>query len=225
MEHIRQAFNDAASRYDAQRLAIIPEMEAFYTAAAWAAAWDGDKPDILDVGAGTGLLTALVLERYPQAAVTLIDLSEAMLKIAKQRFFRRERTRFITGDYTYVDPGGPFDIIVSALSIHHLPDEGKRQLYHRIFRLLRPGGIFVNADQVLGESAWHQRWFMDYWEDYVSKGPLSKAEREEIRGRRDTLDKNARLPVQLEWLREAGFSDVDVVYKNRIFVVFSGRKQ
>ena len=224
MEHIRKAFDEAASQYDSQRIYIIPEMEEFYNAAVWAAEWEGDRPAILDIGAGTGLLTALLLNKYTGATATLMDCSEQMLDLARKRFADRKNVRFITGDYSIADLSGPYDLICSALSIHHLPHDEKRSLYGRINDSLNPGGVFVNADQVLGESSGIQKRFIEYWDGFVRGGPLTPQEIEEIRTRRDTLDKTERLGVQLGWLRESGFSEVDVIYKNRMLVVFMGRK-
>ena len=224
MEDIRKAFDEAASRYDSQRVFIIPEIEQFYDAAVWAAECEGNRPAILDIGAGTGLLTALLLNKYPGAVITLMDCSEQMLDLARKRFAGRKNIRFIAGDYSVTDLSGPYDLICSALSIHHLPHEEKHRLYGRIFDSLNPGGIFVNADQVLGVSPCIQKRFIEYWDGFVSAGPLTPREIEEILARRDTLDKTEHLGVQLAWLRESGFSDVDVIYKNRMLVVFTGRK-
>jgi tRNA (cmo5U34)-methyltransferase len=226
MEHIKRAFDAGALQYDAQRTFIIPRMEEFYQAAVWTAAgWDGECPEILDIGAGTGLLAARLVTRYPSAPLTLIDFSETMLEKARERFSDRENVRYIVSDYSRADLGGTYDLICSALSIHHLAHEDKEHLYSRIFNALNPGGIFVNADQVMGESPRIQKRFIEYWDDYVRNGPLSPGEASEIRMRRDTLDRNEHLGTQLDWLRESGFSDVDVIYKNRMFVVFTGRRE
>ena len=103
MEQIKKAFDEMASRYDAQRRWIIPEMEDFYNAAVWAAECTHTQPAVLDIGAGTGLLSALILRKYPDASLTLVDLSEQMLGIAKERFSNRRDMRYITGDYSSVD--------------------------------------------------------------------------------------------------------------------------
>ena len=66
--------------------------------------------------------------------------------------------------------------------------------------------------------------FMEYWDAFLETGPLSDAEREEVRRRRETLDRNASLTSQLLWLQSAGFSDVDLIYRNRMFVVLTGRR-
>jgi tRNA (cmo5U34)-methyltransferase len=209
MEHIRSAFDAVAEEYDCQRKWVIPELEEFYRAAVWAADWKGQCPAILDVGAGTGLLSAMMIERYPDARLTLLDIADV---------------RYISGDYTTTDFGGSYDIVCSALSIHHLEDEDKRRLYKRIFLALNPGGVFVNADQVAGDTEAITKRNLEYWDGFLAKSPLSEDERNEIRRRRGTLDRNARLSPQLEWLHEAGFSHIDLVYKNRTFVVLTGRK-
>ena len=225
MEHIRTAFDTIASQYDAQRQHVIPELDAFYETAVWAVDWPSDHPAILDIGAGTGLLSALLLQRYPEASLVALDISGQMLNVAKKRFAGNPNVRYITGDYVTTDLGGRYDLICSALSIHHLIDKDKRNLYQRIYETLNPKGVFVNADQAAGETLALDRYYMQYWDEFVRNGPLSGDEQKEILKRRDTLDLNAKLSVQLQWLRDCGFSDVDDVYRNRIFVVLTGRKE
>jgi tRNA (cmo5U34)-methyltransferase len=224
MEHIRQAFNRFAQDYDSQREYIIPEMRQYYAAAVWAMETSEPEPAILDVGAGTGLLSAHLLEKFPGARLTMIDVSENMLKLAWKRFERRPGTEYIVSDYSQEELGGPYDIVCSALSIHHLAPEDKRRLFGRIFSALKPGGMFVNADQADGETPYFSQRYLDYWNEFLKSGPMTPAQHAEILKRRDTLDQNEKLSVQLLWLKEAGFSDVDVVYKNRTFIVTVARK-
>jgi tRNA (cmo5U34)-methyltransferase len=224
MDEVKAAFDAGASEYDAQRKWIIPEIEEFYGAAVWAAAWPGEAPSILDVGAGTGLLSALLLQRYPAASVTLLDISEKMLAVAGERFAGQENVHGLVRDYRQEGLPGRYDLIVSALSIHHLETAEKYALYERIFEALNPGGVFVNAEQVAGESAWQQARNFAYWDEFVDRGPLTPEAKREAMGRRDRLDKMEKLSVQMQWLTAIGFADVDVAYKNRPFAVFSGRK-
>ncbi len=224
MDEIRKAFDKFAQDYDGQREYIIPEMRQYYGAAVWAMESGVQNPAILDVGAGTGLLSAFLLEKFPDARLTLMDVSEKMLDMARKRFAERAGTEFVVCDYSRSELGGPYDLICSALSIHHLPTDEKRRLFRRIFFALKPGGLFVNADQADGETLYFRQRYLDYWNDFMRNGPMTGKQHAEILKRRDALDRNERLPVQLQWLKEAGFSDVDVVYKNRTFIVTVARK-
>jgi len=224
MEHIRKAFDAVATEYDAQREHVIPDMRNYYGAAVWAAETAAAAPAILDIGAGTGLLSALLLEKYPAATLTLLDISEKMLAVARERFSGRKNVCFRAGDYAQVELGGPYDLVCSALSIHHLEPGDKQRLFTKVYRALSPGGLFVNADQAEGETPYFTERYLEYWNDFLANGPLSADEHAEILKRRDTLDKNEKLSVQLAWLQKAGFSDVDVVYRNRTFIVTVARR-
>ncbi|MDP3564144.1 MAG: class I SAM-dependent methyltransferase, partial [Methanoregula sp.] len=178
-----------------------------------------------DIGAGTGLLSALMIQKFPDALLTLVDLSESMLGVARERFADRPDVTYITGDYSSVDFAGRYDLVCSALSIHHLEHDDKRRLYRKIFDALNPGGIFVNADQVLGETAAINRHYMAYWDDFLVPCPLSPEDKKQMLYRRDTFDKNEKLSIQLGGMADCGFEEIDLVYKNRLFVVFTGRKK
>ena len=225
MEHIRQAFNKFAQDYDSQREYVIPEMRQYYGAAVWAMESPAPEPAILDVGAGTGLLSAFLLEKFPDARLTLMDIAENMLDEARKRFATRAGTGYVICDYSRSELSGPYDIVCSALSIHHLAPEDKRRLFGRIFKALTPGGMFVNADQAEGETPYFRERYLEYWNEFLRNGPMTEAQHAEILKRRDTLDRNEKLSVQLTWLKEAGFADVDVVYRNRTFIVTVARKK
>lgn len=225
MDLIREAFNAGATEYDAQRKWIIPLFDDFYDAAIRAADWKGDQPSVLDIGAGTGLLAARIFQRYPEASLTLIDISESMLAVARERFAGREHLTCLVRDYSREELGGPYDLVCSALSIHHLEHDQKRSLYARIHAALNAGGVFVNAEQVEGETPEQHARNLAYWDAFLRKGPLTNKEWQRAVRRRDTLDRMAKLSTQLAWLREAGFSDVDVVFRNRSFAVMRGRKE
>lgn len=112
--------------------------------------------DVLDVGAGYGVVSEEVLLVFPAARITLQDYSQPMLDRARERLAdHSHRLRYIVCDLT--DPswpqqiGGPFDLAVSAIAIHNLRDPEKiYACYRAIHDLLRPGGWFLNCDRFVG---------------------------------------------------------------------------
>jgi len=214
------------AEYDGPRRRLVPSFDLLYASAAEQVAIAiGDRPagDVLDLGAGTGLLSAAVVARVPAVRLHLLDGSPAMLGHARQRLADRPGTRFTEGDLTGPLPAGPFAAVVSALAIHHLSGEQKRDLYGRVFAALRPGGVFVNLDQVLGPTPAVEQQYAAGHEAYARRHGSDDAEwagaEERMRADRpDTMDD------QLGWLRSIGFGDVDCAAKDGRFAVLVGRR-
>jgi len=109
--------------------------------------------EVLDVGAGYGVVSEEVLKAFPAARITLQDYSQPMLDRARQRLAdHSDRLRYVLCDLT--DPswpqqvGGSFDLAVSAIAIHNLRDPEKiYACYRAIHGLLRPGGYFLDCDR------------------------------------------------------------------------------
>lgn len=221
---IKEKFSAVSEKYDGQRRQLIPCFDDFYGIAT-AMAETGEKaPRILDLGSGTGLFAAFLLEKYPGAKLVLADLSEQMLGQARQRFAGHGDVEYITADYTEYEFGGDFDMIISALSIHHLSGAQKEALYQKCYDLLKPGGVFVNADQALSPSQEIERMQEKLWKATVNASGLSPEELEKAYERL-ALDNPSTLADQLAWLEKAGFSDVDCIYKYYHFAVLYAKKQ
>ena len=226
MDDVRAVFEASARDYDRARRQLVPQFDELYGAVLESipyGAADGFR--VLDLGAGTGLLSAVVAEAYPNARLTLVDFSPRMLEEARRRFASSGEGRIELSvlDYAKEPLPGEYEVVVSALSIHHLEDEDKRRVFGKVYGVLVGGGVFVNADQVLAptpeiEGRYHEWWLREAHERGVSEEHLA-ASLERIK-----QDKNATLEAQMEWLREAGFEAVDCPYKNRRFAVYGGRR-
>src|ERR671923_340612 len=101
---------------------------------------------ILELGIGTGETTRRVLELHPGASLTAVDSSAAMVARARETFPAADLCLARLEDPL---PDGPFDLVVSALAVHHLDADGKRDLFARVHDALRPGGRFVLGDVVV----------------------------------------------------------------------------
>ena len=222
------AFDDAAEDYDRARRQLVPGFEGFYGAALESVPFGRNEHiRILELGAGTGLLGAMVAERFPRSRVTLVDLSVEMLRVARRRLSREPgRFEFRNMDYARKPlPGGPrrYDLVVSALSIHHLTHGDKRELFEKVYEVLAGGGVFVNADQVQGETPEEEARYGAWWLREVREAGVS-AEDLDAALARMRADRNATLGAQLGWLGKAGFEEVGCSYKDHRFAVYNGRK-
>jgi len=221
---VEELFDQGADRYDHQRRKVIPCFHDFYQTVLDLIPYTSSQSfRFLDLGAGTGLLSEFILKSFPCAEGILIDLSQKMLEKAQERFSTNKRVDFLVQDYGHRQLLQNQDLIVSAMSIHHLSDEEKQILYHRVYEALAPDGVFINADLVKGETEKTDRVNHDTWIRWIEKAGLGKEELSKILDRMK-LDQPSSLSAQLQWLTEAGFVDVDCYYKYYNFAVFSGRK-
>jgi ubiquinone/menaquinone biosynthesis C-methylase UbiE len=101
---------------------------------------------VLDLGCGTGTLTILLKESYPNATVTGIDGDPDVLRIAREKS-RGLNIRWDEGlafSLPYLDAS--FDRVVTSLVIHHLVRKDKYRAFQEIYRVLKPGGELYVLD-------------------------------------------------------------------------------
>jgi len=222
---IKTLFDSAAQSYDRARRQLVPSFDDFYGTALSLIPFERDAAfRVLDLGAGTGLLSALISETFPLAHFTLVDLSEAMLDRARQRFVSDPaRFHFRAFDLAEGRLSGQYEAVVSALAIHHVNDEAKQRLFRSIYDVLCDEGVFINADQVLGATAeideqYKAAWLRQVREQGAGEGDLAAALE------RMKEDEMSTLGSQMSTLEDIGFRMVDCWYKNHGFVVYAGRK-
>ena len=222
MSNVTAMFDAFAPGYEDDRRALIPPYDAFYGTAIAALDLAGRPLErVLDLGAGTGLLSRLVHQAHPAAALTLVDGAPAMLDRARAALGDAADCR--VGDLRDPLPAGPWDAIVSALAIHHLEDAEKAVLYARVHAALAPGGVFVNAEQVAAPSgllddayrAWHARRARELGATEAQWAASLE---------RMKADRWATVERQLGWLRDAGFADADCLFKDHGFAVLVARR-
>jgi len=221
MNNTRAVFEATAATYDRDRMKLIPGHERFYAAALSLIPADARK--IVDLGAGSGLFSAMVHAAFPQAELTMIDFSPTMLALARKRLGEAPTLQYVESDYASMPLPVDCDAIVSALSIHHLEDGQKQAMLPRVWQALKPGGVFVNADHIAGptetlEAEYQQRWLAAVRAEGTEEQQVADSLF------RQTEDRRSPVNAQLRWYGEAGFADVDCWFKDNSFAVMTGRR-
>jgi tRNA (cmo5U34)-methyltransferase len=107
-----------------------------------------DAKSILDLGVGTGVTSQRVLAEHPDARLVGVDERSAMLDHARRALPAADLRSARLEDPL---PQGPFDLVVSALAVHHLDGPGKADLFRRVASVVVPGGRVVVGDVVVPE--------------------------------------------------------------------------
>jgi SAM-dependent methyltransferase len=173
--------------------------EASSTGTAGTTRTTGTTKAVLDLGTGTGETLAAVLRRHPHARAVGLDASADMLAAARVRLAEFPVDLHV-GEFSDALPAGPFDVVVSALAVHHLEGPDKAVLFTRVADLLRPGGRFVLGDVVVPEDP----------ADAVT--PVTPGH-----------DRPSTAAEQLGWLADAGL-DAALVWQERDLVVLQADK-
>ena len=217
--NIEEQFNIASKEYDGNRKNFIPCFDDYYEATTSFIASNIAQPKrILDLGAGTGLLSYYWYQHFPKTEYVLVDIAGDMLDIAKKRFLDLKNISYETSDYSKQFPTGEYDCIISALSIHHLEHEDKERLFSHIYDRLPDNGIFVNYDQFCGGAAEMDKWFDSYWISQLENSVLTKNDIELWKERRK-LDRECSVEDEVGMLLKSGFRNVKCVYSNVKFSV------
>jgi tRNA (cmo5U34)-methyltransferase len=166
---------------------------------------------VLDLGSGDGRLLGLVKLAHPEAEAVAVDFSPTMLDRLRKRFAADPKVSVIAHDLEQpLPPLGSFDVVVSSFAIHHVPHERKRTLYESIYAMLAAGGTFCNLEHVASPTiTLHHRFLSALAVEPDGEDPSNKL-----------LD----LHLQLTWLREIGFIDVDCDWKWLELALMAGSK-
>ena len=161
---------------------------------------------ILDLGCGTGLELEALFQKVPNAYVTGIDLAKNMLDLLQQRYVTHaSQITLVRDSYLTMSFGQQaYDHVISALSLHHILHDTKRELYAKIRAALKPGGTYIEGDSVVPAEMESQ--FLDeYYEESTTVLPAPEGTYH--------IDIPFSIGTQRSLLREAGFKDFELVWQ------------
>ena len=175
---------------------------------------DTDAPvRVLDLGCGTGLELAYIFNKAPHARITCMDMSANMLELLQQKYAQQaDQIECVQGSYVS-EPfaQNEYDYAVSVMTIHHLLEDAKRELYVNIRNALKEGGLYIEGDYVENEAE-EQKLLKEY------HNTMKDADSDQLYH----IDVPFTVQRQERLFAEAGFTEVNTIYhegSRAIFVV------
>lgn len=131
---------------------------------------------ILEIGAGTGVVTELLMKYYTDTLMTAVDGAASMLERAKaKRYFleNENRIKWVTADYSdsswLEGIENPFELIVIFDALHHLSHERKKQLYAEVYDLVKADGYLYISDHIVTKWEYYKEPQYSLWMEEILK--------------------------------------------------------
>jgi tRNA (cmo5U34)-methyltransferase len=223
----RKHFNVMAEQYDTLFVPRLGGYEALHNVIlAMLPAPPERAMRVLELGAGTGNLTRKVLERLPQSQVVGYDLSPGMLAQARSKLAPlAHRVQLVEADISQTAFAGPFDAVVSAIAVHHVPPRAKPPLFRRLYEALRPGAALIIGDTFRAATPELEAAYRRLRAAEPSDNSVDAAAYEAYRQQAGPAGgSSTQLHDYLRWLRQAGFVSVDCVWKYFSLAVVYGQR-
>jgi ubiquinone/menaquinone biosynthesis C-methylase UbiE len=222
MKQTDEYFSEIAAVYDSMVLRAMPRYEEML--AELARCLPETATSVLELGCGTGRLTALLVAKYAGATITAVDAAPEMIDVARERIGSGEavaRLEFVVSTFEeFAAPDGSFDLVTSNMAIHHIID--KAPFYARLRKMLAPGGFFALGDELVAETPRIEALNYGDWLAFAKQpGHLTEAELAEIARHDAEYDHYETLRAQLKLLEATGFDPVDCVWRWRNYAVFA----
>ena len=183
--------------------------------------------NLLDVGSGAGNYTLMMLQKLPGLHCTMVDLSRPMLDKAFERVSQQtdNTVTILQGDIREVAlEENHFDIILAGAVLHHLrEDEDWLRVFEKLFKLLKPGGCLMISDLVAQDTNLLNDYIFEKYGKFLEKIG-GKEYRNEVLEYVAKEDSPRSINYQLDLMKQAGFSQVEILHKNMCFGAFGGIK-
>jgi len=225
--------NKIAEEYDLLKLAIPhhDEFQAQVSVELSKEFTQESEPKILELGSGTGLTTMEIIKSIPGGTISSVDLEDGMVQQAKEKNIP-ENVEFIVQDaleYLKNSQENTFDSVVTGYTLHNFENDFRNQILEEVYRVLKPGGLFINADKfALDDEIEYKKIYDEQISMYDVYDALGKSDLKKEWVEHYAVDdkENIRLVEGIfkNKLKEIGFSSVETTYREMLEAVVTAKK-
>ncbi len=211
-DNISKEFDAFSSNYTEDMTNVVPHYLKLMSCFRTGVKKDFHPEHILDLGVGNGNSMAEVLPVFPNAQYTMLDASPEMLSIAEKRFegYNTNSIESYFSDYEYGE--SKYDYIIAGFSLHHCDANEKKQLFHKLYQTLKHNGVFSFSDLCINKTDSEHQQLLQEWKEFI----LKYANEDKwlwLKEHYEAFDRPSRFEDQKSWLLEAGFSNMDIYWR------------
>ena len=214
-----------ADEYDVMIRRLVPRYEQMLaTIIEWLEGHVPPEGLVVDLGAGTGGLSAAILAELPDVHVQLVDIDPNMLEVAAARCSAYDgRVELRRGRFD--DDLPRCNAVVASLALHHVKRHAdKRELYRAVLDALEPSGLIVVGDALLHSDGLERIRMVEGLYRYMEQNGISRTEAQAHFAQWQEEDFYVALPDELRLLAEAGFEHPDVFWRDGAIAVYGAFK-
>jgi tRNA (cmo5U34)-methyltransferase len=214
-----------ADEYDRTIRTFIPHYDRMLaTIVRWLDASVPAGGYVVDLGAGTGALSAAILEGLPEARVQLVDVDPNMLEAGAARC-RAHAGRFDLRRGRFQEELPTCNAVVATLALHHVADnDEKRELYRAIHAALEPGGLVVVGDLLIHPEGPERRQMLRDWYAHMASHGITEEEADRHFAQWAEEDRYVALVEELALIEAGGFPRPDCFWRDGGLAVYGGFK-
>ncbi len=159
------------------------------------------------MGCGNGNATHATASIFPKATYTLVDASQDMLELCKVRF-RALNVNYVNSyfnDFTFKN--NSYDLVIAGFSLHHCTAAEKPVIYKKIYKALKPNGIFACSDLMINKKEKTHQNHIEDWKAFVMKSFSNEEKWNWLMEHYNEFDNPNNIVDHIHWLRKTGFKD------------------
>lgn len=217
-KNIAVEFNEFSKNYTNDMIGCVPHYLQLVTSFVKDLPENFNANSILDLGCGNGNITAQLIPYFPNATYTLVDASAEMINLCRKQFknFDIIYSNNYFKDFSFNVES--YDLIVAGFSLHHCKSNEKQSIFKSINSSLRKGGIFALSDLMISKTNPDHPKLLEQWNRFVNNNFRDGEKWTWLMEHYAAFDRPTDYLLQIEWMKNAGFTNIQIPFKEDYWV-------